>query len=220
MKSKLTNKKFYNKWYYKVTLEIKGASIFRFGPMDNIKNLLTTDDDYWRSIWWVRQASENKEIFIDILNLLEPYDKQYGIRVERNWVDFYTNDKALFEKLSDRYYPLVKHRYEPREDIKNTIDQKNAISVHKYPHDVYKLKVFLKPYTIKDDTERSDMCSWLAGQVPNITFSDSVQFWFKNTRYNYDRRYILVNDDATLLMLKLRCHEAVGAVYRYVLNDK
>lgn len=221
MKTKFSNKKFYNKWYYKVTLEIKGACIFRFGPLENTREMLELSDDYWSSMWWVRQAADKKDVFLQIIDLLDQYDRDsYGIRVESNCVDFYTNQRELFDKLSDGFTEFVKHRFEPKETDKNIIDQKNVISVNKYPHDTYTLKVFLKPHVVTDSSERKAISSWLSGQVPNITFTSSVKNWFEKTKYNYDRRYILVNDEATLLLLKLRCSEAVGAVYRYMLVDK
>lgn len=221
MKSKFSNKKFYNKWYYKVTLEIKGACIFRFGPLENTKHILEESDDYWSKLWCVRHASDNKDIFLQIIDILDYYGKDnYGVRVESNCVDFYTNDKSLFNQISESFPLLVKHRFEPKETVKNIIDQKNVISVDKYPHDTYTLKVFLKPHVINDSGERKAVSSWLSGQIPNITFTESVKNWFEKTQYNYDRRYILVSDEATLLMLKLRCSEAIGAVYRYMLVDK
>jgi hypothetical protein len=40
------------------------------------------------------------------------------------------------------------------------------------------------------------------------------------TEWNWDRRYVLVEDEGTLLMLKLRNPEVMGSVYNYVLSDK
>jgi hypothetical protein len=37
MKTQKTNRKFYNKWIYKVSLQIKGSSIFRTHSLDDIK---------------------------------------------------------------------------------------------------------------------------------------------------------------------------------------
>lgn len=221
MKSKLSNKKFYNKWYYKVTLEIKGACIFRFGPIENIKYLLTTSDDYWTNMWWIRHAVENKDIILQIIDVLDTYGKNnYGIRVENNFIDFYTNHEDLFNLLGDKFVSRVKHKFKPKDNVKNIIDQKNVISVEKYPHDTYTLKVFLKPHVINDSHERKAVSSWLSGQIPNITFTESVKNWFETSKYSYDRRYILVNNESTLLMLKLRCSEAIGSIYRYMLVDK
>lgn len=221
MKSKFTNKKFYNKWYYKVTLELKGACIFRFGPLERTREILELTDDYWSNIWWVKQAIEKREIFLQILDILDCYNQNdFGIRVERDCVDFYTNDRNLFNQITDNFTSLIKHQFEPKETNKEIIDQKNAISVKKYPHDLYTLKVFLKPHLIINSEERHAMSSWLTTQIPNITYTESVKNWFENSRYNYDRRYILVNDESTLLMLKLRCHEVIGSVYRYIIYDK
>jgi hypothetical protein len=47
-----------------------------------------------------------------------------------------------------------------------------------------------------------------------------VQKWFLKTDWNWDRRYVLVEDEGTLLMMKLRNSDVVGTVYNYVVTDK
>jgi hypothetical protein len=40
------------------------------------------------------------------------------------------------------------------------------------------------------------------------------------TDWNWDRRYVLVEDEGTLLLMKLKNSEVVGTVYNYVIVDK
>jgi hypothetical protein len=40
------------------------------------------------------------------------------------------------------------------------------------------------------------------------------------TDWNWDRRYVLVEDKNTLMLLRLRNSEVVGSVYEFVLSDK
>ena len=72
----------------------------------------------------------------------------------------------------------------------------------------------------KDKTSKRRFVDWLKSQDPRITCSDAVEKWFMNTEWNWDRRYVLVEDEKTLLMLKLRNSEVVGRIYNYVLSDK
>jgi len=37
---------------------------------------------------------------------------------------------------------------------------------------------------------------------------------------NWDRRYILVDNEKTLLMIKLHSPDAIGTVYKYEIVDK
>jgi hypothetical protein len=61
---------------------------------------------------------------------------------------------------------------------------------------------------------------WVAMQGDKIRLTPIVKDWFIKTEWNWDRRYLLVEDTATLLMLQLRSGEAIGKVYEYVVVDK
>jgi hypothetical protein len=50
--------------------------------------------------------------------------------------------------------------------------------------------------------------------------SEAVKTWFIHTDWNWDRRYILVDEESTLLMLKLRNSDFMGKIYEYVIVDK
>ena len=83
----------------------------------------------------------------------------------------------------------------------------------------------LKPWVIlskltSNQTERTKLADWLELQVPKITFSNSIKKWVLQTRENWDRRYIYIDNDQTLLMIKLRSPELIGKVFKYVKTDK
>ena len=71
---------------------------------------------------------------------------------------------------------------------------------------------------IKD--KKNNFLKWLSQQNDKVTCTDSIKNWFRKTTWNWERRYILVDDANTLLMLKLHSPEAVGTVYKYTLMDK
>jgi hypothetical protein len=50
--------------------------------------------------------------------------------------------------------------------------------------------------------------------------SDTVKNWFIKTDWNWDRRYVLVEDDQTLFMMQLRSAEVIGKVHEYQILDK
>jgi len=71
--------------------------------------------------------------------------------------------------------------------------------------------------------EREDkvkFIEWVEKQKPRITCTNAVKEWFIKTDWNWDRRYVLVEDEQTLLMMKLRGPEVVGKIYNYVICDK
>jgi hypothetical protein len=57
-------------------------------------------------------------------------------------------------------------------------------------------------------------------QGDKIRMSKVVKAWFMYTDWNWDRRYLLVEDTPTLLMLQMRSGDAVGKVYEYAVVDK
>ena len=61
---------------------------------------------------------------------------------------------------------------------------------------------------------------WIKSQAPRITCTDAVENWFIKTDWNWDRRYVLVDSEQTLLMLELRNAAVVGRIYKYVVTDK
>lgn len=95
------------------------------------------------------------------------------------------------------------------------------MAVKKLPHNRYRYRVYLLPHKMAKDREgKQKYISWLKSLGERVTCTPAVEGWFMHTDWNWDRRYILVEDEHTLLMLKLRNSEVVGRIYNYVLSDK
>ena len=71
-----------------------------------------------------------------------------------------------------------------------------------------------------DRPAKKKYIDWLKTQMPRVTCTSAVETWFLATDWNWDRRYILVEDDQTLLMMKLRNADVVGKIYNFVISDK
>lgn len=223
LKTKQTNRKFYGKWLYKATLTLPGCFIFRSRTIDEIKQFCLEEDPEELRYSSYRKTHTNRERITDLCNLLDHYDKSlYQIRVERDHIDFYSNDKTFYEDVSTRFEPELKHRFEPNESTLDILNQSaNFITVKKLPKNKYNYRVYLLPHKMAKDPEgKEKYVNWLKSQNPRITCSKAVERWFIKTDWNWDRRYVLVEDEATLLMLKLRNSEVVGRIYNFVLSDK
>ena len=92
-----------------------------------------------------------------------------------------------------------------------------SIFVNKLPHDRYQYRAYLKPHRI-ETSARKGIAGWLKNQVPRITFTDSIERWLLTNNENWDRRYIHVEDENTLLMIQLRAPRLVGKIFKYTLN--
>lgn len=220
--SKSTSRKFYNKWLYKITLTINGAAVLRY-DLSKVEYYISEDKrdvGYWT---WQSKAAADKEFIISIVNFLQSKDKDiWSKRVERTYVDFYTNDKTFFDELSLLGSERIVHRFEPTlGGVEILEDSSTNVAVTKYPHDIYKHKVYLLPHKMRGDREEKiRYINWLKKQCPKVTCTEAVEKWFIATDWNWDRRYILVEDESMLLMLRLRNPDVVGRIYNYVLCDK
>lgn len=223
LKTKTTNKKFYNKWLYKTTLRVEGSYLFRNKSLEEIKEFCNGPAPAREYYALSTKAYANKDNILKVCNFLEKYNSEsYKIRVEQNCIDFYTNDKDFYEDISSTFESMLEHCFEPSESSLNILEGSDfTITVKKLPKNIYNYRVYLLPHKLaKDNEAKESFISWLKGQVPKVTCTPAIESWFIKTDWNWDRRYILVDNENTLLMLKLRNSEAVGRVYKFIVSDK
>lgn len=219
-KKKTTSRKFYGKWLYKVTLKINGVSILRTNTLENTIGIVMLPESQNVSRYGVtRRALSNPEEIVSLCKFLQTLNPDdYTKRLESNLIDFYTNDKNIYENFCNLFDSLITHHFEPEEKSVDLLAKSNYIVVSKFPHDKFRYKVYLTPHKLRQDRQRKQQfLSWLDTQNDRIRISDTVKDWFIKTEWNWDRRYVLVTDEATLLMMKMANPDAVGKVYEHVL---
>ena len=224
-KTKQTNRKFYGKWLYKASFKLEGAGLFRNKSLDEIEIFCDKSEPPDRysvySIW--HRAWNNREPLKEFAVFLKPYDKNiYNLRIEGSLIDVYTNDKEFYTDISLKFNEILRHRFEPSESNIGVLESgQNYITVDKLPKGRYNYRVYLLPHKMKGDSEgKQRYLEWLKKQAPKVTCTTAVEKWFLTTDWNWDRRYILVEDESTLLMLKLRNSEVVGRIYNFIVSDK
>jgi hypothetical protein len=163
----------------------------------------------------------NKEQISELANFLLGYDQNiWAKRIENSSIDLYTNDRDFYTAVSEKFKDFVNLRFEPGTGI-DILNNPQVIIGKKLPHNKYNFRVYLLPHKMNGDKEEKEkFINWMQNQVPRIRLTKSVTDWFMHTDWNWDRRYILVEDEPTLLMLKLRNSSVVGRVYNYVISDK
>lgn len=222
-KTKQTNRKFYGKWLYKSTFRLEGSGMLRTKNLDEIEEFCLGPDPntHSYSIW--QRAWENKDNILSMVKFLKKYNKDvYNLRIEKSMVDVYTNDVNFYNLISNNFENTLIHRFEP---LAHTIDILNEnqhyISVKKLPKNRYNYRVYLLPHKMKNDLDgKKKFVDWMKKQSPRITCTNAIEQWFIKTDWNWDRRYVLVEDEATLLMLKLRNSDVVGRIYNFIVTDK
>lgn len=202
-KLKQTTRKFYNKWNYKISIRQKGVSLLRY------RTPIEASDE--------TKIEDLKNVFISLSTIDQSL---YCKRIENDILDIYTNDKSIFDMLCQKHSILVKNAFAPAEGIEDLLSDSHSVVVKKLPHDRYRYKVFLQPHKIADMQEKINFINWLSTQGPRINITETVKNWFYKTHWNWDRRYMYVEDDKTLLLLKLKNAAALGTVYTFRVSDK
>lgn len=209
---------FYNKWLYKATLKMEGASVFR---MYNLSSILEKiEEDTHGRLMYLAKAKNNKNSIARLVNFLTSLDKEfYFKRIERNTITLYVNNKELFDNIVKEFNDIVSLLVYPIKQLEEGLEDSQTILVKKLPHNRYRYKAFLTPHRVSSIEEKAKYIAWIQNN-PNILISETVSQWFIVTHWNWDRRYVFVEDHATLVLLKLRNPEALGRVYNYKIIDK
>jgi hypothetical protein len=221
-KAKATRRKFYNKWLYKVSLHINGAGMLRNHTLEELQNFYLSAEPAERKWTTAGRAWDNRTQLLAVAEFLSDYDKTiWAQRIEHYSLDLYTNDRQFYFAVLEEFETVVRSRSEPVENAIELLDDQQIILSKKLPHNKYKYRVYLKPHKLANDFEsKRQYLDWIANQNGRITLTESVKHWFIRTEWNWDRRYVLVEDEQTLLMLKLRNSDVMGKVYNYVISDK
>jgi hypothetical protein len=219
--AKTTKKKFYNKYIYKITLNLPGASALRWYNFSQLLDMCHNgfnDKETWRE-HAVEGVLQNSEYWVRLCIMLSAFDsKSFAKRLEGSNIDFYTNDVNLYTNLGKEFTEHVKYRSQPKKGTENTLlTSDKKIYVNHLPYNKYEYRVYLHPHKL-DVSARKSVADWLTKQVPKVTFTESLYRWLVATNDNYDRRYIQVQDNNTLLMLQLRAPNIIGKVFKYIIN--
>lgn len=223
-KTKPTTKKFYGKWLYKASFQLEGCALFRSNSLEAVEKFCLGPEPSivsWHSTNF--KAYANKLEILKISSFLSDYSTDtYTLRIENSFFDVYTNDVNFYEGISSKFVGILRHRFEPDATTAELLNQdKNYISVKKLPKERYNYRVYLLPHKMAKDKEgKQKYVNWLKAQSPRITCTPAIEKWFLTTDWNWDRRYVLVEDESMILMMKLRNPEVVGKVYNFVISDK
>lgn len=208
---------------YKVSLKLDGGAIFRDRSVNQVKEFCYSVEFIDRPHSIAYKVFQTKNEILEVCEFLEQFDSNtWTKRIENQSVDFYTNDLEFYNQISTRFNQKVIHQFEPSVNTAEALNEREfAITGTKLPHNKYQYRVYILPHKMGDDLEeKTKFVDWLEKQSPKIRCSIKVRAWFLHTKWNWDRRYILVEDDSTLLMLKLRNSDVVGRVYKYIVCDK
>jgi hypothetical protein len=196
--------------------------MFRNKDFENLINFCNQEVYQGPSYTYAARSHIHREEIRKLAMFLINRDqKLWQSRVDKSNIDFYTNDHNFYKMLSENFQDVLVHCFEPDESVKNLLDQPSTIVTKKYPHNRFKYRVYLLPHKMAGDKEeKKKYLKWLKAQEPRVTCTSSIEKWFMKTDWNWDRRYILVEDEKTLMFIKLKNPEILGRVYNFAISDK
>jgi len=220
IKPQETRRKFYNKWLYKISISREGVGIFRVVPLESIDDVCTNPHSS-RYHFFLKNSGNHAPLIKIAKNLMLEPKENWAIRVESKTLDIYTNNEKFYDTLGNDLSDLIFRRFAPNPKNLDILNGHRKIVAKKLPYNKYKYKVFLRPHELYNDKEaKTSLMDWIKNKDPQIKCSDSTVTWFIDTYWNWDRRYILVENEQCLLMLKMRAGNSLGSVYQYVVADK
>lgn len=216
MKITTSKKVFYNKFNYKISLKIEGCNALRYHSIENSKLWLEAGKlpKFYLSDRTKLSILQNKETLILMCDILISYPANiWNKRIEGDCIDIYTSDEDLIQEIKYKLLDKIIAVFEPCEKKLSP----GTIRVKKLPGDTYNFRVYLLPHKLKNNQEeKRKYIDWIKSQNNKIKITESVEKWFYKTEWNWDPRYILVDEESTLLMLKLRNADLVGRIYKFV----
>jgi len=221
---KKTKKKFYNKFIYKVTLDAPGSRALRWYSISQLATLDLSAASKRTYSWQeeiVKTVSNNSKFWLDLTGIVLGFKKElWRKRLEGENLDIYTNDSDLYNKLCNTFPDRIVLRYAPKKGTEQLLlDNDKEILCNEIPHGKYNYRVYLYPHKIDSQT-KVKVCDWFKRQGDKTSFSKSIEKWLLNTKENWDRRYVLIDNESTILMLRLLSSEVIGQTHKYVKHDK
>jgi hypothetical protein len=215
MHSRKTNKLFFDKFVYKISMTVPFANYFRNKNLAQIKLSLQMDElelakDGRKFVkigpsWSKTHASaDDIKAGLEIVDILENNEK-YNLRIEGKILSVYTNDESSIDSISN--IPGIQFRevWKPADEKSKNflLTGPRAIIRKNYSH---KYKVTVKALR----SEADNFKEW-AAKLPKIKLTSSNYRW---------EGYFYVSDEKTLSMCRLFLGDKVKKVEELVTESE
>ncbi len=201
IQTKQTIRLFNGKYKYKIVLLSKAASWFRGGDLNTIKKNLNSSSS--SSISWVKKLTQDDYDYVFRLVTVLSSTKDYLIRVESPYINFYTNNPSDIEKLSKINENNVKYVSLPEPGSENLLDSNKVL--------VKNLNYSYKITMGKTRSNHSNFVSWCVGKEDKVRLTKSASKNL-NKDSSWGGYYFYVKDDKTLTMVKMFLGEGINSV--------
>ena len=217
MKILKTQKLFYGKWAYKVSIRFRGAHLVRFYGTDILIRRFENPSDNFHYHGFKPGELEELERCTRLVHELQGV-KNIKYRYEANMINIFTDTTEMYDKLRTMFFSNIKEVWEPTDisEVEYLKDNINNVIVDFLPHKKYRYKVTLKystPHHVKDA-----LVKWIDGNTPTVKTSKSTMRFLFSTSY-IQSPFIYVEDSKTLLFLQLIAGDQIKKTEKFILRS-
>ena len=200
-----------------------GGRLLSFYSTSDILNFITSPETVGHYRWQIdavdniRKQKQDWCKFIFLLNNIP--NGEFQKRSESDVINVYTNDENFISSCKIDLAHRIVELYEPTSESLSLLNtEEKVILVNKLPYKKYNFRVIIKPHKLNQQ-QKEQFIKFLENN-PGIGLQENVKKFILTNKQNWDRRYIYVDGEKTLTMLKIAFAEAVSTIHRYVINDK
>lgn len=227
-----TKKKFFNRYLYKIVVDVPGAR-FILGkdtlPMSsqiaNFRNLVNSrgkSSTAWnsyavsRALHRLNRIDENQlEYFKSIVG---SHKDKIKVRVEEPKLCLYSNDEQLLMQLTKKYKGDLLEIHRPANDRAIEILDRGEIIVKK--NSDYEYKVVFRESGQFDTDTRTQVYNYLTSQGDAVKLTKSCEKNLKFRNYWFTQTYFYTNDPSILTFLNIIAPGAVTGIFKLTKIDQ
>lgn len=216
MKILKTQKLFYGKWAYKVSVQFRGAHLIRFYGAEVLIRRFEDPKDSFRYHSFKEEELIELERFARLIHKLQDVTN-IKYRYESNTINIFTDTADMYDKIKGMFFSNIKKVWEPADlsEAEYLKDNVNNVVVDFLPYNKYRYKVILK-YNAPRSTKES-IISWLSNNTHSSRASVATVGFLHSRRYTASP-FIYVEDDKTLIFLQLIAGNQINKTEKYIIR--
>lgn len=217
MKISKTQKLFYGKWPYKVSIQFRGAHLIRFYGAEILIHRFNNPNDNFHYHGFKQGELEELERCARLIHKLQDIGN-IKYRYESNTINMFTDTRDVYDKLRGMFFSNIKEVWEPNDlsEVEYLKDNINNVIVEFLPHKKYKYKVILKystPARIKES-----LIKWIDNNLSTVKVANSTVQFLKSMSYTQSP-FIYIEDSKTLMLFQLIAGDQIKKTEKFILRS-
>lgn len=217
MKTYKTNRLFFGKYLYKIETYAPGANLIKSWGLSRAEEFCTSRT---RLRYYQNFSDKDKKILLAYIDAVRPYaDKEFKTRAEWNTLNFFTNDKQLYQDLRLALSEWIESITEPESeaDIAAMQSKSSLVLCNQYPHEVFQYRLYIR--SSMPLPNRIKFLEWLQHYSDKFHMSSSTEKWLKGDNKYFQDPFIYVIDRNQMLMTSLHLGSWLRSTQEFALRN-